>query len=173
MGKDNIPFHTIIFPSCLLGSGYNWTMLSSISTTDYLNYEGGKFSKSRNLGVFGTDAQESGIPAEVWRYYLLSNRPETADSNFSWDDLMGKTNSELLANLGNFVNRALSFCKANLGSKVPSAVLSDADEKFIANVNKELKEYISSLDKIYLKDGLKIAMGISKLGNQYMQGTLS
>jgi len=169
MGKDNIPFHTVIFPSCLIGSGYDWTMLNSISTTEYLNYEGGKFSKSRGIGVFGNDAINSGIPAEVWRYYLLVNRPELADSSFSWEDLMDKTNGELLANLGNFVNRGLSFCKSSFSGKVPECIPNETDKKIIDQVSKEIKSYIHSLKKIHLKDGLKIAMGISKLGNQYLQ----
>jgi methionyl-tRNA synthetase len=74
MGKDNVPFHTVIFPATLLGTGGQWTMMRNISVTEYLNYEGGKFSKSRGTGVFGNDAQLTGIPADVWRYYLLSNR---------------------------------------------------------------------------------------------------
>ena len=103
MGKDNVYFHTIFFPSIQLGDGRNWTMLHHLSTTgmlcpwcryltsfgntfclEYLNYEGGKFSKSHNRGVFGPAAKDTGIPVSVWRYYLLSSRPETQDSMFSW-----------------------------------------------------------------------------------------
>ncbi|CAI7870758.1 unnamed protein product, partial [Closterium sp. NIES-53] len=76
MGKDNVPFHTVIFPCTLLGTKEPWTLMRTISVTEYLNYEGGKFSKSRGVGVFGNDAQDTGIPVEVWRYYLLTNRPE-------------------------------------------------------------------------------------------------
>lgn len=76
MAKDNIPFHCVIFPSTLIGSGTNWTMLHHISATEYLNYEDGKFSKSRCSGVFGDDVEKTNIPVEVWRYYLLINRPE-------------------------------------------------------------------------------------------------
>lgn len=105
MGKDNVYFHTIFFPSILLADGRPWTMLHHLSTTgalslhvcacyrgadhcspEYLNYEGGKFSKSHNRGVFGPAARETGIPVSVWRYYLISTRPETADAMFSWAD---------------------------------------------------------------------------------------
>ncbi len=65
MGKDNVPFHTVIFPATLLGTRQNWTLMKSISVTEYLNYEGGKFSKSRGVGVFGNDAKDTGIPSEV------------------------------------------------------------------------------------------------------------
>ncbi len=80
--------------------------------TEYLNYEGGKFSKSRGTGVFGNDAKDTGIPVEVWRYYLLSNRPEQQDTDFKWSDLAARNNSELMANVGNFVNRWAAFEKA-------------------------------------------------------------
>lgn len=75
MGKDNVPFHTVIFPCTLIGSKQKWTLLHHISTTEYLNYESGKFSKRNGTGVFGDSASETGIPSEVWRYYLLVNRP--------------------------------------------------------------------------------------------------
>ena len=83
MGKDNITFHTVIFPSTLIGTEQNWTKLHTISTTEYLNYEKDpvtglpmKFSKRLSQGVFGDDAIKTGVPSEVWRYYLLINRPE-------------------------------------------------------------------------------------------------
>ncbi len=113
MGKDNIPFHTVIFPSTLLGTRQPYTLLHHISTCEYLNYESGKFSKSRGTGVFGDDAVKSGIPSEVWRYYLLASRPETSDSVFQWDNFLTSNNSELLANLGNYVQRSLSFLKTS------------------------------------------------------------
>jgi len=76
-----------------------------LHAAEFLNYEDEKFSKSRGVGVFGTDAKETGIPSDVWRFYLLYVRPESQDSNFSWVDLATKNNSELLNNLGNFINR--------------------------------------------------------------------
>ena len=81
--------------------------------SEYLNYEDTKFSKSRGIGVFGTDAIETGIPADVWRFYLAYIRPESQDSNFCWTDLATKNNSELLNNLGNFVNRWLQIIKCD------------------------------------------------------------
>lgn len=72
MGKDNVPFHTVIFPASLLGTGQPWTLMKSISVTEYLNYEGGKFSKSRGVGVFGSDAKETGIPVEASSLLLVS-----------------------------------------------------------------------------------------------------
>ena len=115
MGKDNIPFHTVIFPCTLIGTKENWTMLHHISTTEYLNYEDGKFSKSRGVGVFGDNAIETQIPPEIWRYYLLINRPERSDTLFTWKDFGVKINNELLTNIGNLTQRSfkLIFSKFN------------------------------------------------------------
>ena len=120
MGQYNVPFHTVICPSTLMGTKQNWTLVHHINTTEYLNYEDGKFSKSRHVGVFGDDAMKSGIPSDVWRYYLLANRPERSDTQFTWEDFAEKNNSELLANLGNLVNRTLVFLKNNFEGKVPA-----------------------------------------------------
>jgi len=139
--------------------------------TEYLNYEGGKFSKSRGTGVFGNDAKDTGIPSEVWRYYLLVNRPESQDTDFNWDDLASKCNSELSNNLGNFINRALSFCKARYAGAIPARHAS-ADEHIAAlseQVSKLVSEYVDYLERKKIKDGIKTAMAISKLGNQYLQ----
>ena len=84
-------------------------------SSEYLNYEDGKFSKSRGVGVFGNDAKDTGIPADIFRFYLLYVRPETQDSILSWTDFVTKNNSELLNNLGNFINRVLAFTKNNFG----------------------------------------------------------
>lgn len=91
MGKDNVPFHTVVFPASQIGTGDNWTKLHHLSTTEYLQYENGKFSKSRGVGVFGNNAKETGVSPSVWRYYLASNRPENQDSHFSWDEFVAKT----------------------------------------------------------------------------------
>ncbi len=119
IGKDNIPFHTVIFPSTLIGSGRSWTKLFHMSSTEYLNYESGKFSKSKGVGVFGSDAKESGIPADAWRFYIFYNRPEKSDTQFTWKDFQEKMNSELIGNLGNLVNRTLTFVSRYYGGKIP------------------------------------------------------
>jgi methionyl-tRNA synthetase len=127
IGKDNIPFHTVIFPSSLLGTGEKWTMLHHMSSTEYLNYESGKFSKTRGIGVFGTDVVETGIPADVWRFYIFYNRPEKADALFTWKDFQEKVNGELIGNLGNLVNRTLSFVTRYYNGKVPGSNTGDSN----------------------------------------------
>ena len=141
MGKDNIPFHTVIFPCTLMGTHDPWTMMSQVSCTEYLNYEDGKFSKSKNTGVFGDQAKDTGIPSEVWRFYLLSNRPEQSDSSFYWDDLADKNNNELLKNLGNFVNRCLAFVYNRMDATVPACgEKTEREVKLIEEVNAVLKK---------------------------------
>ncbi|ORX91886.1 methionyl-tRNA synthetase [Basidiobolus meristosporus CBS 931.73] len=171
MGKDNIPFHTVIFPCSLIGTEDPWTMLHHISTTEYLNYENGKFSKSRNVGVFGNNVMDTGIPVAVWRYYLLSNRPETNDSVFTWKDFITRNNSELLANVGNFCNRVIKFVdSAKYNGTLPAFSLEGENEKqLIEDVNKLLDAYIDALENVKLRSGLEIAMKISQRGNQYLQ----
>lgn len=134
MAKDNVPFHSVVFPCSLLGAQDNYTLVNHLVATgniciwlykkaskviinifflksccnfdaEYLNYEDTKFSKSRGVGVFGDMAKDTGIPSDVWRFYLLYVRPEGQDSAFSWADMALKNNSELLNNLGNFINR--------------------------------------------------------------------
>ncbi len=170
MGKDNVPFHTIVFPGSLLASGRKWNMLHHLSTSEYLNYENGKFSKSRGIGVFGNDAKETGIPCEVWRYYLLLNRPEASDSAFTWADLAAKNNDELINNLGNFINRTVTFLYKFFDGVVPPLIEDDAEsEEFLEKINKELAEYRGFMDKVSLKAGLKKVMAISGIGNLYLQ----
>ncbi|KAL3619993.1 hypothetical protein CASFOL_034905 [Castilleja foliolosa] len=176
MGKDNVPFHTVIFPSTLLGTGENWTLMKTISVTEYLNYEAGKFSKSNGVGVFGNDVKDTNIPVEVWRYYLLTNRPETSDTTFTWADLQAKLNSELLSNLGNFINRVLSFIAKDpalgYGSVIPDAREADSHpltKSLGDKVGNYVEQYIEAMENVKLKQGLKVAMAISGEGNAYLQ----
>ncbi|XP_056648477.1 methionine--tRNA ligase, cytoplasmic [Diorhabda sublineata] len=169
MAKDNVPFHAILFPAMLLGANQGYITVNHLMATEYLNYEDGKFSKSRGVGVFGTDARDTGIPSDVWRFYLLYVRPESQDSSFSWNDLVTKNNSELLNNLGNFVNRALVFAKNNFNSKIPEMKLTDDDYNLLALCTREYKGYIESLEKSKFRDGIRHILSISRLGNQYMQ----
>ncbi|GJM84455.1 hypothetical protein PR202_ga00125 [Eleusine coracana subsp. coracana] len=178
MGKDNVPFHTVMFPSTLLGTGENWTLMKTISVTEYLNYESGKFSKSKGIGVFGNDAKDTNIPPDVWRYYLLTNRPEASDTQFNWTDLQAKLNNELLNNLGNFINRVLSFIAkpegTGYGSIIPGAPNAESHtltQQLAKDVGDSVEKYIEAMDKVKLKQGLKYAMTISRDGNHYLQNT--
>ncbi|EJF64745.1 methionyl-tRNA synthetase [Dichomitus squalens] len=179
MGKDNVYFHVIYFPSIQLGDGRPWTMLHHLSTTEFLNYEGGKFSKSHNRGVFGPAARETGIPPSVWRYYLISTRPETADAMFSWADCIAANNNVLLNNFGNFVNRALKFVASQYESTIPDSgdepgpysPNDENDAEFITEINALVKEYVDNMDAVKLRSGLHTVMTISARGNLYLQSS--
>ena len=148
-------------------------MLHHLSTTEYLNYENGKFSKSRGVGVFGTNAKDTGIPADVWRYYLLKNRPETGDTQFEWKYFIEQNNSELLAKLGNFVNRVIKLVNSKIyNSIVPDYTASSANPIFDrakADINQQLKHYNEELEAVNLKGGIHCAMQIAQLGNNFLQ----
>ncbi len=167
IGKDNIPFHTVIFPSCLLASGDAWTMLHHMSSTEYLNYEGGKFSKSLGIGIFGNDVQDTGIPADVWRFYMFYNRPEKSDVMFSWSDFQEKVNGELIGNLSNLVNRTLTFVKRFY----PDANLLESmlDEPLVQKIRSKEQEIDELLEKAEEREALRQILALSSMGNKAFQ----
>ena len=166
IGKDNIPFHTVIFPSTLLGSGKRWTMLHHMSSTEYLNYESGKFSKSQGIGVFGNDAMESGIAADVWRFYIFWNRPEKSDYTFTWSEFQDKVNGELIGNLGNLVNRTLTFVSRYYGGVIPEAA---SDEAFWKEARAIESSIADKLERADLRDAFHDAFLLSDLANKRFQ----
>lgn len=166
IGKDNIPFHTVIFPSSLIGSGRDWTKLYHMSSTEFLNYEDGKFSKSRGVGVFGTDAKESGIPADAWRFYIFYNRPEKSDYQFTWKDFQEKYNSELIGNLGNLVNRTVLFVSKYYDGKIPAAPV---DEELWAQVREHEQKITGLLEWAELRDAFHELFVISDIANKAFQ----
>ncbi len=166
IGKDNIPFHTVIFPCTLLGSGHKWTKLYHMSSTEYLNYESGKFSKSHGIGVFGTDAIETGIKADAWRFYIFYNRPEKQDYQFTWKEFREKYNGELIGNLGNLVNRTLTFVSRYYDGKIPEAPVDEEMWKEIKALEEKATE---NLEWANLKDAFHEVFAISDLGNKAFQ----
>lgn len=166
IGKDNIPFHTVIFPSTLLGSGRPWTMLHHMSSTEYLNYESGKFSKSKGVGVFGTDVMETGIPADVWRFYIFYNRPEKSDFTFTWNDFLEKVNGELIGNLGNLANRTLAFVQRFYDGRIPAG---EPDAAFWAEVEALEADIAARLERAELRDAFRAAFQIADLANKRFQ----
>ena len=166
IGKDNIPFHTVIFPASLLATGKKWTMLHHMSSTEYLNYEGGKFSKSEGVGIFGNDVQETGIPADVWRFYMFYNRPEKSDVNFSWSDFQEKVNGELIGNLSNLVNRTLTFISRFYDGVIPSA---QYDQTLFETMKAKESLITDLLNHAEERDALRAIFSLCDEGNKAFQ----
>ncbi|MDR1957242.1 MAG: methionine--tRNA ligase [Treponema sp.] len=172
IGKDNIPFHTVIFPSSLLGAGgppergERWTMLHRMSSTEYLNYESGKFSKSQGVGVFGTDVMETGIAPDVWRFAIFYNRPEKADALFNWKDFQEKVNGELIGNLGNLVNRTLSFVSRYYDGKVPSGA---GNPRFWETLQQYEQDITEKLERAELRDAFRQIFELASFANKTFQ----
>ena len=174
IGKDNILFHSLMFPSSLIGAGENYTLVHHLDATEFLNYEGTKFSKSRNIGVFGDQVKETGIPAEVYRYYLLANRPEQQDANFTWSELADRNNNELLKNLGNFSVRVLKFIEGHYNREVPAYDPTDKESEAgatecLTQFYEELRTYANLMEGVKLREAVKQAMNLSSICNLYMQ----
>jgi len=169
IGKDNVPFHAIIFPATLIGTKKRWVLPYFISSTEFLNYEGGKFSKSKKIGVFGDDAIESGLKADVWRYYLLINRPETSDTTFTWEDFQKRINNELVANLANLVNRTLVFIERNFEQIIPSPNPKKEDNEFFEQQKIIAARVDEELEKVNLRKALETVMEYCANANKYFQ----
>ena len=166
IGKDNIPFHTVIFPSSLLGTGEKWTKLHHMSSTEFLTWEGEKFSKSRGVGMTGTDAKNTGISSDVWRFYIYYNRPEKSDFDFTWKDFQEKVNAELIGNLGNLVNRTLSFVSRFYDARLPEGA---PDEPLWQEVRKAEAEITALFEKAELREAFRKIFALSSVGNKKFQ----
>lgn len=172
MGKDNVSFHSVMFPGSLIATGENWTKVNGINCTSYLTYEGEKFSKSRNVGIFGNSIQDLDIPSFVWRYYLISIRPVDSDSNFTWKEFINKNNNELLANIGNLFFRGSKFCWDKYNGIIPNNIHNDTNENIIKwrkQVEKDIEKHIEYMENRDIKNGLNVLMHLSSLGNKFWQ----
>jgi len=120
LAKDNVPFHAIIFPATLLGSGLPFKLVDVIKGFNWLTYEGGKFSTSQQCGIF-TDKALDWCPPDTWRWWLATNAPESSDTDFTIERFVDAVNKDLADTFGNLVNRCLSFAASRFGSTVPHA----------------------------------------------------
>jgi len=169
MAKDNIPFHTVIFPSSLLGTGENWTLLHHINSTEYLNYEDTKFSKSRGVGVFGDDVRKTGIPTDLWRFYLLLVRPERNDSAFNWAEFYERVNADFTDNIGNLVNRALVYLNKNFDGALADAAFSGDHAEFVAACRRDFAEITAAHEAVKLRDALRLTLALGNRANKFFQ----
>jgi methionyl-tRNA synthetase len=172
LGKDNIVFHSVIFPSMLKSMG-DYILPQNVPANEFLNLEGEKFSTSKNWAVwlddFLTDFPDK---TDVLRYVLCSILPEQKDADFTWADFQAKNNNELVANLGNFVNRALVLTTKYWGGVVPGRnELTDLDKDVIVQLNTFPIKISASIEKHRYKEALSELMKLSALGNKYLAET--
>jgi methionyl-tRNA synthetase len=165
LGKDNIVFHTIIWPAMLIGYG-GLNLPYDVPANQYMTLEGQKFSKSMGISIDIPDMLTKFRP-DVIRYYLASNMPETKDSEFSWDDLAARVNNELVATYGNFLHRALSFTYKNFGEIPAKGELDERDRAALARISEAEREVVDSLSRCEFRRALKAVMDLAQYGNQY------
>ncbi|MFQ5624867.1 MAG: methionine--tRNA ligase, partial [Paracoccaceae bacterium] len=173
MAKDNIPFHTLSFPVTLMGANYDgtepWKLVDYIKGFNWLNYEGGKFSTSQGRGIFMDQALEI-LPSDYWRWWLLSNAPESDDANFTWESFQSGVNKDLADVLGNFVSRVTKFCRSKFGEAVPEGGNHGArEEELIADLGRRLAAYEKQMEAIELRKAAAELRAIWVAGNEYLQ----
>lgn len=173
IGKDNIVFHCIVFPSMLMADG-SYQLPENVPANEFLNLEGDKISTSRNWAVWlHVYLEEFPGKQDILRYVLTANAPETKDNDFTWKDFQARNNNELVAILGNFINRALVLTHKFFDGKVPAlgGELTEQDNATIADLNKSKETLMHYLDSYRFRDALKEAMNIARIGNKYLADT--
>ncbi len=169
MGKDNVPFHTLSFPVTILGSGEPWKLVDYIKSFNYLNYDGGQFSTSRGRGVFMDQALDI-LPADYWRWWLLSHAPESSDAEFTWENFQASVNKDLADVLGNFVSRVTKFCRSKFGEEIPEAGSYGPDETaLIDTLATRIRAYEAHMEAIEVRKSATELRAIWVAGNEYLQ----
>ena len=169
MGKDNVPFHTLSFPATILGSNEPWKLVDYIKSFNYLNYDGGQFSTSRGRGVFMDQALEI-LPADYWRWWLLSHAPESSDAEFTWENFQASVNKDSADVLGNFVSRITKFCRSKFGEIVPEGgTWGDQEQAVIADLTTRIRAYEAFMEAIEVRKAANELRAIWVIGNEYLQ----
>lgn len=172
IGKDNIVFHCIVFPSMLKAHG-GYILPDNVPANEFLNLEGDKISTSRGWAVWLNEyLQELPGKEDVLRYVLCANAPETKDNDFSWKDFQTRNNSELVAIFGNFVNRAIVLTHKYFGGQVPADLKPEAiDAETLAQIPQIVSEIEENISSYKFREALKAAMNLARLGNKYLTDT--
>jgi methionyl-tRNA synthetase len=169
MAKDNVPFHTVMFPATELGVREPWKKVDVVKAFNWLTYYGGKFSTSQKRGVFTDQALEV-LPADYWRYFLIANAPESDDSSFTWEHFTATVNKDLADTLGNFVNRVLSFSRKRFGDEVPAgAAAGEAEAKLGEEIARLLAEYEEHMAALQFRKAAAALRALWSAGNSYLE----
>ncbi len=171
MGKDNVPFHTLSFPVTIMGSGEPWKLVDYIKSFNYLNYDGGQFSTSQGRGVF-MDQALSILPADYWRWWLLSHAPESADSEFTWENFQASVNKDLADVLGNLVSRVTKFARSKFGDALPEGGdWGDREDALIGELSERLAAYVAAMEAMEVRRSAQELRAIWVAGNEYLQSS--
>lgn len=167
IGKDNIPFHTIILPALLLASGEGYELPWTVSSTEFLMFEGKKFSKSQRIGIWIDEALEM-FPVDYWRYTLLSIRPEVKDTNFTWEVFLEKVNSDLNDTIGNLVHRVLTFLCRHFNCRVPELESPDSyDRQMLEEVGRAREAFETYLNQLRIQQAVLSVADLARKANKY------
>ncbi|MDT0306572.1 methionine--tRNA ligase [Streptomyces sp. DSM 44917] len=169
MAKDNVPFHTVMFPATQLGTREPWKRVDYVKAFNWLTYYGGKFSTSQQRGIF-TDAALELLPADYWRYFLMAGAPESDDASFSWELFASVVNKDLADTLGNFVNRVLSFSKKRFGDQVPGGhAPGEPEARLGEEIARLLAEYEEHLEALQFRKAAFALRALWSAGNAYLE----
>ncbi|MGW4492435.1 methionine--tRNA ligase [Streptomyces sp. NPDC004376] len=169
MAKDNVPFHTVMFPATELGVREPWKKVDYVKAFNWLTYYGGKFSTSQKRGVF-TDQALDILPADYWRYFLIANAPESDDSSFTWEHFTATVNKDLADTLGNFVNRVLSFSRKRFGDEVPAGgEPGEAEARLGEEIAGLLAEYETQMEALQFRKAASALRALWSAGNSYLE----
>ena len=168
MGKDNVAFHTLSFPTTMIGSGEPWKLVDQLKAFNWVTWYGGKFSTSEKRGVFMDQAIDI-APSDCWRWHLMANAPESSDAAFTWEEFQSSINSDLANVLGNFVNRITKYAVSKFDGQVPDGGAAGEPEQWIV---KELQSRIPALIQYYETREFRKAMAETRAiwaaGNEYL-----
>jgi methionyl-tRNA synthetase len=168
IGKDNIPFHTVILPALLLASGEGYNLPWNVSTTEFIQFRGEKASKSQKIGIWINEALEL-FPADYWRFFMMATRPETKDSNFSWELFIEKINADLNDTFGNFVHRTLTFVHTRFKGEVPESTdLAEDGQRVLAEVDRRVTTLGEEIEGCQLQTAANSIIAVARIGNQYL-----
>ena len=172
MGKDNVPFHTVGFPATVMGANKSsngaWKLVDAIKGFNWLTYYGGKFSTSQKRGVFMDQALEL-LPADVWRWYLIANAPESADASFTWEHFAATVNKDLADVLGNFVNRILKFGAARFDGQIPEGGAGgEAEAKLVAKLESGIGLYTAQIEDMQFRKAAQELRAIWVAANEFV-----
>ncbi|WP_372350442.1 methionine--tRNA ligase [Streptomyces sp. KL116D] len=169
MAKDNVPFHSVMFPATEMGVREPWKKVDYLKGFNWLTYYGGKFSTSQKRGVFTDQALEI-LPADYWRYFLIANAPESDDSSFTWEHFTATVNKDLADTLGNFVNRVLSFSRKRFGDDVPEGgEPGEAEQKLGDEIARLLAEYEEQMEALQFRKAAAALRALWSAGNSYLE----